>query len=90
MRRWTRPAPRCARAKLRRTGVRLSVDDTASGDSSLAHIINLSPDIIKVDLALTRGVVADSATGPFKATIISIEADGTLVLGVHGFVPAHA
>ena len=35
-------------------------------------------------------VVADSGTGPFKATITAIEADGTLVLAVHAFVPAHA
>ncbi len=35
-------------------------------------------------------LVADSGTGPFKATITSIEADGTLVLAVHAFVPAHA
>lgn len=35
-------------------------------------------------------LVADSGTGPFEATIMSIDADGTLVLAVHAFVPAHA
>jgi hypothetical protein len=35
-------------------------------------------------------VVADSGAGPFEATITGVEADGTLVLVVHAFVPAHA
>lgn len=35
-------------------------------------------------------LVADGGSGPFEATIASIEADGTLVLVVHAFVPAHA
>lgn len=34
-------------------------------------------------------VVADSGSGPFEATVTGIEADGTLVLAVHAFVPAH-
>ena len=35
-------------------------------------------------------VVAASGAGPFEATITGVEADGTLVLVVHAFVPAHA
>ncbi len=35
-------------------------------------------------------LVADSGAGPFDATIVNIETDGTLVLAVHAFVPAHA
>jgi len=35
-------------------------------------------------------LVADSGTGPFEATITSVGDDGTLVLAVHVFVPAHA
>lgn len=34
-------------------------------------------------------LVADSGAGPFEATITSIEVDGTLVLAVHAFAPAH-
>ncbi len=34
-------------------------------------------------------LVADSGAGPFEATITSIETDGTLVLAVHAFAPAH-
>lgn len=35
-------------------------------------------------------LVADSGAGPFEATITGVEADGTLVLVVHAFVPVHA
>ncbi len=35
-------------------------------------------------------LVADSGAGPFEATVTGVEADGTFVLVVHAFVPAHA
>jgi PAS domain S-box-containing protein len=40
---------------LRRTGVRLAVDDAGAGYSSMQHVLRLRPDIIKLD----RGIVAD-------------------------------
>ena len=51
---------------------------------------------LRCQLVATNGfagddvLVADSGTGPFKATIMNIDADGTLVLAVHAFIPAHA
>jgi len=36
-----------------------------------------------------RVQVADAGAGPYEATITGIETDGTLVLAVHAFVPAH-
>lgn len=41
---------------LRRTGVSLAVDDAGAGYSSLRHILKLEPDLIKLDLALVRGI----------------------------------
>ena len=38
---------------LRRLGTRIAVDDAGAGHSSLRHIIQLGPDIIKLDRALT-------------------------------------
>jgi EAL domain-containing protein (putative c-di-GMP-specific phosphodiesterase class I)/FixJ family two-component response regulator len=46
---------------LRETGVRLAIDDAGSGYSSLQHILRLNPDIIKLDIELTRGIDADPA-----------------------------
>src|SRR5439155_6020696 len=39
---------------LRSRGVRLAVDDAGAGFSSLQHILQLRPDVIKLDMALTR------------------------------------
>ncbi len=47
--------------ELRSNGVRLAVDDAGSGFSSFSHILNLRPDIIKLDIALTRGIDRDPA-----------------------------
>ncbi|MEU4690372.1 EAL domain-containing protein [Actinoplanes sp. NPDC023714] len=44
---------------LRRTGVRLSVDDAGAGYASLQHILRLRPDLIKLDISLVRDIDAD-------------------------------
>lgn len=44
---------------LRRSGVRVAVDDAGAGFASLRHILLLVPDIIKLDISLTRGIDGD-------------------------------
>jgi EAL domain-containing protein (putative c-di-GMP-specific phosphodiesterase class I) len=46
---------------LRSKGVRLAVDDAGAGFSSLRHVVDLQPEIIKLDIGLIRGVDADPA-----------------------------
>ncbi len=41
---------------LRAGRVRLAVDDAGAGYASFRHIVQLAPDIIKADVALTRGI----------------------------------
>jgi EAL domain-containing protein (putative c-di-GMP-specific phosphodiesterase class I) len=41
---------------LRALGVLLAVDDTGAGFSSLRHIVQLAPDVIKIDISLAQGV----------------------------------
>jgi EAL domain-containing protein (putative c-di-GMP-specific phosphodiesterase class I) len=48
-------------SELRSHGARLAIDDAGAGYSSLRHIINLHPDIIKLDIGLTRGIDGDPA-----------------------------
>ena len=48
-------------AGLRSRGLRLAVDDAGSGYAGFAHLIDLKPDIIKLDIALTRGIDRDPA-----------------------------
>jgi len=41
---------------LRNRGVRLAIDDAGAGYASLRHILELSPDLIKLDVSITRGL----------------------------------
>jgi EAL domain-containing protein (putative c-di-GMP-specific phosphodiesterase class I) len=41
---------------LRRNGLRIAVDDAGSGFSSMRHILQLNPDIIKLDRSLIAGI----------------------------------
>jgi EAL domain-containing protein (putative c-di-GMP-specific phosphodiesterase class I) len=43
-----------ALAPLRRQGTRLAVDDAGAGYASMRHILQLHPDIIKLDMSITR------------------------------------
>lgn len=44
---------------LRERGARLAVDDAGAGFASLRHVLDLRPDVIKIDLEIIRGVDAD-------------------------------
>lgn len=46
-------------APLRRRGARLAVDDAGAGYSSMRHILNLEPEIIKLDISLTQHIDTD-------------------------------
>lgn len=48
-----------ALAGLRAKGVRLSVDDAGAGYASFAHIIELAPELIKLDRSLIAGIDTD-------------------------------
>jgi EAL domain-containing protein (putative c-di-GMP-specific phosphodiesterase class I) len=58
-------------ARLRSKGLRLAVDDAGAGYSSLRHILNLRPDIIKLDIALTRGIDTDPARQALAIALLS-------------------
>jgi EAL domain-containing protein (putative c-di-GMP-specific phosphodiesterase class I)/DNA-binding NarL/FixJ family response regulator len=45
-----------ALAPLRQAGVLIGVDDAGSGFSSMSHIVNMEPDVIKLDISLVRDV----------------------------------
>lgn len=46
---------------LRNAGVRVAVDDAGAGYASLTHVLNLRPDIVKLDRSLVANVQADRA-----------------------------
>jgi EAL domain-containing protein (putative c-di-GMP-specific phosphodiesterase class I) len=60
---------------LRSQGVRLAVDDAGSGYSSFRHILNLRPDVIKLDIGLTRGIDGDPARRALGAALLTFGLD---------------
>lgn len=50
---------RRALSELREHGTTLAVDDTGAGVASMAHIVKLAPDLIKLDRAFTTGIDID-------------------------------
>jgi PAS domain S-box-containing protein len=66
---------------LRERGVRLAVDDAGAGFASLRHILDMRPDIIKLDMALTRHVHTDAAHRALARALCQFSAalDATVV-----------
>jgi EAL domain-containing protein (putative c-di-GMP-specific phosphodiesterase class I) len=56
---------------LRRRGIRLAVDDAGAGYASLRHILNLRPDLIKLDMGLTRNISLDPARRALASALIT-------------------
>lgn len=52
-------------------GSRLAVDDAGAGYSTLTHVLHLSPDIIKLDPALTRNVDIDVARQALTSALVT-------------------
>jgi EAL domain-containing protein (putative c-di-GMP-specific phosphodiesterase class I) len=50
---------RSSLARLRNRGLRLAVDDVGAGFSNLRHILELSPEVVKLDRAFTRDIDID-------------------------------
>lgn len=60
---------------LRERGLRLAVDDTGAGYSSLRHILSMQPDFIKLDITLTRNVDLDPARKALAQALVGFARD---------------
>jgi EAL domain-containing protein (putative c-di-GMP-specific phosphodiesterase class I)/AmiR/NasT family two-component response regulator len=69
---------------LRRVGVRLAVDDAGAGFASLSHILKLCPDIIKLDITLTRDIHADPVKRALAASLVSFAREITSMIIAEG------
>jgi EAL domain-containing protein (putative c-di-GMP-specific phosphodiesterase class I) len=61
--------------ELRSNGVKLAVDDAGAGYASLRHILALQPDIIKLDISLTRNIQDDLARHSLAAALVHFGRD---------------
>ncbi len=68
------PALSTALSGLRARGLRLAVDDAGAGFASLRHIVLLDPDLIKLDITLTRDVHKDGARRALVAALVAFGA----------------
>lgn len=60
---------------LRRSGLRLAIDDAGSGYASFRHILQLQPDIIKLDQSLIRGIDGDPGRRALAAALTGFARD---------------
>lgn len=75
---------RAALAPLRACGVKLAIDDAGAGYSGLTHIIELNPDVIKLDMDITRTVDSDPARRALASAMIFFSAETGCVLVAEG------
>ncbi len=61
--------------ELRDHGARLAVDDTGAGFASLRHILSLAPEIIKIDISLTRGIDVDPVRRALASSLVAFAAE---------------
>jgi EAL domain-containing protein (putative c-di-GMP-specific phosphodiesterase class I)/DNA-binding NarL/FixJ family response regulator len=61
--------------ELRRAGVRLGIDDAGAGYASLRHILWLAPDVVKLDMSLTRDLQADTRRRALVAALVPFAAE---------------
>lgn len=68
-------------ALARADGLRIAIDDAGAGYASLHHIIELAPDVIKIDRSLIDGVSTDAARRSVVKAFVSLADDlGALVI----------
>ena len=57
--------------ELRARGGRLAIDDAGAGFASLRHVLRLSPDMIKIDCSLIRGIETERAARALTSALVS-------------------
>ena len=69
---------------LRVRGVRVAIDDAGAGYASMRHILQLRPDIIKLDMSLTRGIDQDFQRRAMASALIAFARETGSVIVAEG------
>ena len=69
---------------LQSRGVLVAIDDAGAGFASLRHILQLSPDIIKLDISLTRGIDIDTRRQTMVSAIQTFASGTNATIVVEG------
>lgn len=70
--------------RVRAAGVSLAIDDLGSGTSNLQSVVELAPDLIKVDISITRGVESDPRSRALIAALVAFTRDTGIKLVTEG------
>lgn len=68
---------------------RIAIDDVGTGYSGLRHIVDLQPDILKMDMVLTRGIEADPARKAMTAALVQLARELGCTLVAEGIETEH-
>jgi EAL domain-containing protein (putative c-di-GMP-specific phosphodiesterase class I) len=71
-------------ARLRATGVRVAIDDVGAGYASLRHVLSVAPDIVKLDMSLTRGIDTDPVRQALATGLVAFAARTAFVVVAEG------
>jgi EAL domain-containing protein (putative c-di-GMP-specific phosphodiesterase class I)/CheY-like chemotaxis protein len=69
---------------LRVLGARIAIDDVGAGFASFRHILQLSPDIVKLDLSLTRRLEDSSSARALTAALVDFADTTGAVIAAEG------
>jgi EAL domain-containing protein (putative c-di-GMP-specific phosphodiesterase class I)/CheY-like chemotaxis protein len=69
---------------LRERGVRIAIDDAGAGFSSLRHTLRLAPDIVKLDISITRDIDTDRGRRALASAMISFADEMGMVIVAEG------
>ncbi|GAB3568120.1 hypothetical protein GCM10027405_29490 [Arthrobacter alkaliphilus] len=73
-----------ALAPLRNSGLRIAIDDAGAGFASMRHILQLSPDLIKLDREIISGIDTNNAQRALVAALVTFASEIDAVLVAEG------
>ena len=73
-----------ALARARAAGVRIAADDTGAGYSGLQHLLRLRPNVVKLDIGLTRDIDEDPARRALASALVTFAGEIGAVLVAEG------
>ncbi|CAN5672322.1 hypothetical protein BH23PSE1_BH23PSE1_06700 [soil metagenome] len=69
---------------LRFAGVQIAIDDAGAGYSGLQHIVQLRPDILKLDMTLVRDIDTDPARRSLAAALLHFASEMRALIVAEG------
>jgi len=76
-------------SRLRKLGYRIAIDDLGAGYAGLNYFAQLTPDVVKIDIALVRGIHLESIKQKLVGSLITLCKDLGMVVVAEGIETVH-